>query len=162
MTVPLTSHIRAVVLWSAAGAALGVLIGLAILLIDARWYAVSPEPGVVISRQATVPGLVIDGCEGATFRVRLSSAAPGQGEVVSFEGCLGDHALGEAVAVRRQDGRISVDLMSPLSAAGRVGVIAAVFAALGALIAVRDAVLRAVVMTPVALFRRWRTPRIRR
>lgn len=156
MTALLARRARSVVRWSAAGAVLGVLIGLAILLIDARWYAVLPEPGVVISRQATVPGLVVDGCEDATFEARLAPQPAARDRIVSFEGCLEDHLLGETVEIRRQDGHISVDLLGPLGAAGRVGVIAVVLAALGALVAVRDALLAAAATVPVALIRRWR------
>lgn len=155
MTVLLARGARSVVRWSVGGAILGVLVGLAILAIDARWYVVSPEPGVVVSREATVPGLVVDGCQDAMFEARLTSPAPGRDPMVSFEGCLEDHALGETVEMRRRGGHVSVDLASPLSAAGRVGVIAVVAAALGALIAVRDVILWAVVMAPTALVRAW-------
>lgn len=64
----LARRARSVARWSAFGAALGLLIGLAFLLIDVRWYAVPPEPAVVISREATVPGLVVDGCQDAMFQ----------------------------------------------------------------------------------------------
>lgn len=148
--------------WSACGAALGMLIGVAILLIDARWYAVQPEPAVVISREATVPELVVDGCRDATFAARLIGPRPGLDHLVTFKGCLGDHVLGEAIEIRRHDGRVSVDLGTPLSAAARVGLIALVLGGPGALLAVRDAALWDVVMGPIVLVRRWRGRRTER
>lgn len=75
---------------------------------------------------------------------------------MTFEGCLSDHALGETVEIRRRDEHVSVDLPSPSAAAAKVGLIALVCGGLGALVAVRDVLLSAVVMGTLALVRRGR------
>lgn len=156
MKGPLARHLRSIVRWSAGGAVVGVLIGLTIVLIDAGWYAVQPEPAAVTSVWAIRPGSVVQGCEEVTYRAVVGSRPAGMNRVVTFEGCTGDHAIGESVEIRQRGDHVAIDIASPLGAVSRIALIALVLGALGALLAVRDTVLWALVMIPVALFRRAR------